>query len=120
MVNHPTRPAPGALALALAFAVALGACAPRVEIRPRGRGAAVFLYEGRADEVRLVGTMTGWRAVPLERSGDRFHLSLALPDGRYEYRLQVYRGESLHEVLPEHAERVSDGFGGENAILRIP
>jgi hypothetical protein len=107
---------------AVLVAAAALACAPvsRVSVRPRAPGETLFLYEGRAERVALRGNMTAWRAVPLERSGEAFFLALVLPPGRYEYRLEVARGDAPRVVLPANVERVQDGFGGENAVLRVP
>ncbi|WP_041453972.1 glycogen-binding domain-containing protein [Anaeromyxobacter dehalogenans] len=112
---------------ALALAAFAGACAPRATVRAPGQASTqgapaptVFAFRGPADAVALRGTMTGWDAVPLEREGDRFVLAISLASGRYEYRFEVRRGAELRIVLPEDAERVDDGFGGENAVLRVP
>ncbi len=105
---------------ALLVALALG-CAPAVAVRPGSGGRpTVFRVEAEAGEVTLSGTMTGWRAVSLERHGDAFELSLDLAPGRYEYRLEVRGRKGSRLVHPRGAERVDDGFGGENLVLRIP
>lgn len=99
----------------------LAACAPRVTVRTTAsRGEVVFEYRGDAREVFLAGTMTGWRAVPLQRSGGRFELVLTLHPGRYEYRLEVVDAAGRHPSIPQDAERADDGFGGENGVLRVP
>lgn len=98
---------------------ALLACVPRAAVRSSGAGETVFRYGGSAEAVALRGTMTGWRAVPLDRRGRDFRIVLALGPGRYEYRLEVRRGETVDVWLPEGAEHVPDGFGGENAVLRL-
>lgn len=104
-----------------AFALLALACAPAVTVRPGGRSApTVFRVEASAREVVLSGTMTGWQGRPLERRGDSFELSLDLPPGRYEYRLEVHDTTGIRLVHPRDAERVDDGFGGENAVLRVP
>ncbi len=105
---------------ALVAALAL-ACAPAVAVRPGSGGApTVFRVEADAREVILSGSMTGWRGVPLERRDGAFELSLDLGPGRYEYRLEVHDGKGTRLVHPGSAERVDDGFGGENLVLRIP
>jgi hypothetical protein len=106
----------------LALAASLLACAPRTGIRSGAAEATVFRFGGRAQAVALRGSMTGWRAIPLERRGRSFQVALRLEPGRYEYRLEVQHGGAVEvEVwLPEGAEHVPDGFGGENAVLRIP
>ncbi|ACL67202.1 conserved hypothetical protein [Anaeromyxobacter dehalogenans 2CP-1] len=114
-------------ALALAALAGAGACAPRATVRAPARASTqgeraptVFTFRGPAEAVALRGTMTGWDALPLEREGDRFVLAISLASGRYEYRFEVRRGGELRIVLPADAERVDDGFGGENAVLRVP
>ncbi len=103
------------------LAVLALACAPAVAVRPGGsRAPTVFRVEADAGQVILSGTMTGWRGLPLERRGEAFELSLDLAPGRYEYRLEVRDARGARFVHPKDAERVDDGFGGENAVLRIP
>jgi hypothetical protein len=110
---------PGLLAALLLLLPA--ACAPRVTVRPGdGTGATVFSVRSSAESVTLAGSMTGWRRRPLVRLGDRFELDLTLPPGRYEYRLEETSGGGASQVIfPEGAERTPDGFGGENALLRV-
>lgn len=97
---------------------ALAACAPRALVRERG-GRVVFAWAGEAEEVAVCGTMTGWRCVPLARRGRRFEIELPAPPGRHEFRLEVRTGGETRIVLPEEAERVEDGYGGENGVLRV-
>ncbi len=105
---------------ALALAAALAACAPAATVRPTvSDGEAAFGWTGDADAVFLVGSLTGWRRVPLARDGRRFTLRLPIAPGRWEYRLEVEAGGDVRTVLPDGVERVDDGFGGENAILRV-
>ncbi len=104
-----------------AAATLLGlACAPRVAVVPGGRSApTVFRVRAKAQGVVLTGTMTGWRARPLERADGAFEISLELAPGRYEYRLEALDSHGIHVFFSEGAERTDDGFGGENAVLRI-
>jgi hypothetical protein len=117
---HPSRPG---LALSLAAAVAVAGCAARgpVERLEPGRPRAfTFEWSGEADAVWVVGSMTGWERVPLAREGGgRFATSLSVPEGRHEYHLEVELGGVVRVVLPAGAERVDDGYGGENAVLRV-
>lgn len=107
------------LALALALG-ALSGCAPRAAVRPGGAGHPTHLrYDGAAEAVALTGDMTGWSPVALAPDGAGFALDLVLPPGRYEYRLEVRRAGRVEPVLPAGAERTGDGFGGENAVLRV-
>jgi hypothetical protein len=119
---HLTRPGL-ALSLALAIAVALAGCAARRPVEPPGAGrprAITFAWSGEGDAVWVVGSMTGWERVPLTREdGGRFTTSLPVPEGRHEYRLEVEVGGVVRVVLPDGVERVDDGYGGENALLRV-
>jgi len=107
--------------LLLLGALALAACTPRAAaiVRPAAEGTISFEWTGPADAVFLSGTMTGWAPVALRREGGRFSVALAVPPGRHEYRLEVVVGNERTVVLPKAAERADDGFGGENAVLRV-
>jgi hypothetical protein len=97
------------------------ACAgPRAGVRRADDAAVRFTYDGDADEVYLTGDMTRWRPTPLVRAGRTWSKKVPVPRGRWEYRLEVHRRERVDVVLPADAERVDDGFGGENAVLRMP
>ncbi len=103
-----------------AAVAALVACAPAATVRPTvSDGEATFAWTGAADAVFLVGTLTGWQRVAFARDGDRFTLRLPVAPGRYEYRLEVLAAGAVRTVLPDGAERTEDGFGGENAVLRV-
>jgi hypothetical protein len=107
-------------ALPLAAAAALAACAPPATLRPAVEGGEVtFAWTGEADAVFVAGTPTGWRRVPLARKGRTFTVRLPISPGRHEYRLEVEAAGAVRIVLPDGAERVDDGFGGENAVLRV-
>lgn len=104
----------------LALLAALAGCAPSATVRPAvSNGEATFAWTGDADAVFLVGTPTGWRRLPLERHGRRFTVRVPVAPGRHEYRLEVETAGDVRTVLPDGAERVEDGFGGENAVLRV-
>ncbi len=122
MVNRRPRPLRGWCRAAL-LAAALGCSgAPRVRtavVEARG-GATVLRYDGAADAVYLRGTMTDWEPLPLRRAASGFALAVTLSPGRYEYHLEIHRAGMIEIVVPVGAERTADGFGGENAILRVP
>ncbi len=104
----------------LALLALAAGCAPAAVVRPTvSDGQATFAWTGDADAVFLVGTPTAWRRVALGRDGRRFSVRIPIAPGRHEYRLEVETGGAVRVVLPEGAERVADGFGGENAVLRV-
>jgi hypothetical protein len=107
------------LILAAAAAIVL-ACAPSVSVRPGGaEHPTIFRVHVRARAVVLSGTMTRWHPMQLERRGGDFVLALDVPPGRHEYRLEVLDDAGAHVVFSEGVERTDDGFGGENAVLRV-
>ncbi len=109
-------------ALAAALALTAAACAgPAAGVRPAAGGAVVLRVPADgATLVTLAGTMNGWQPEPLFRVGGAFEIALRLPPGRYEYRLEAQGNpDGPRTVFPEGCERVPDGFGGENAVLRI-
>ncbi len=104
--------------IALVAALALAGCAPRASVRPGGDGQVVFAWSGEAEAAWVSGTMTGWARVPLVRSGGRLEVTLPVPPGRHEYRIEVLEKTGIRVVMPAGVEVVPDGFGGENAVLR--
>lgn len=110
---------PAARPLGPLLALALAACAPRATVRPVGEGRVVFAWDGAGEAAWVRGTMTGWGRVPLVRSGGRLEVTLQVPAGRHEYRLEVAETTGVRVVLPPGAEVADDGFGGENAVLRV-
>jgi hypothetical protein len=95
-------------------------CAPSVIVRP-GNVAKPTVWSIRSDAagIVLVGAMTHWLPMPLERHGQVFELALDLAPGRYEYRLETRDPTGEYPIFPEGMERTEDGFGGENLVLRI-
>lgn len=114
------RAGPALAAALLALPLALPGCAPRAAVVPGGAARpTTFHYAGPGDGVALLGDMTGWSPVELAPAEGGWALSLPLPPGRYEYRLEVRRGDRRLPALPAGTERVEDGYGGENAVLRV-
>lgn len=106
--------------LAVFTAVATLACAPAITIRP-GTGTKPTFWSIRSDaeQVVLMGSMTRWRSHPFEYHDKVFELSLDLPPGRYEYRLEARDSTGNYLIFPEGVERTDDGFDGENLVLRV-
>jgi enterochelin esterase-like enzyme len=81
---------------------------------------ALFLYKGRAKQVRLVGDMANWQAGPnFARIGetDLFALEQHYPDSaRLDYQLIV---DSLWTLDPANPHQSMSGFGSRSE-LRMP
>jgi hypothetical protein len=77
------------------------------------------IYQPQAKQVDLVGSFSGWRAVPLKHSGlsGYWETTVNLPPGEYRFSYIVSGGERIAD--PTVAARESDDFGGENSILTV-
>lgn len=91
------------------------------------QGPATVLGDGRvhfrfdlpdAERASLVGDFNDWDAEAgrLERVGDRFEGTFTVPPGRHDYALIVDGEPRRVDGAPRY---VSDGFGGENAVLIV-
>jgi hypothetical protein len=66
----------------------------------------------------IAGDFTGWRPVAMDRSGEFWSASFALPPGQYSYAFRTAGGDWF---VPESVQgRRPDGFGGFVAILMVP
>jgi len=73
----------------------------------------------QAQSVMLAGDFTGWQEAPLELKKDKagvWKKTIALPPGRYEYRLLV-DGEWRDD--PSCPHRQPNQFGGENCVCIV-
>ncbi|MEW6757625.1 MAG: isoamylase early set domain-containing protein [Acidobacteriota bacterium] len=80
-------------------------------------------FQFRADEaasVSVAGTFNDWdpaRAPMVRGENGEWRLQLILPPGKYEYQYVIDGRRFVPD--PEALERQSDGYGGENAVLRL-
>jgi hypothetical protein len=66
----------------------------------------------------VAGDFSGWREVPMRRSGSSWAVTVPLPSGTHRY---AFRRADGSWFVPEAAPgREEDGFGGFNAILIVP
>jgi hypothetical protein len=71
-----------------------------------------------ADAPALFGDFTGWKPIPMTRSGEFWEVSLAVAPGVYRY---AFRSADGRWFVPESvAGRVDDGMGGVSAVLVVP
>jgi hypothetical protein len=77
------------------------------------------IYQPQAQRVDIVGSFSGWKAVPLKHAGQSgyWETTLNLPPG--EYRFSYVVGEQERVADPTIAAREADDFGGENSILTV-
>ncbi|MEZ6016458.1 MAG: alpha amylase N-terminal ig-like domain-containing protein [Planctomycetota bacterium] len=74
----------------------------------------------RASEVSIAGTFNGWDATehPLKRDADgRWRTRIRVPDGVHSYKFVLDRAAWVPD--PVNDDRESDGFTGENTLLRL-
>ncbi len=80
-------------------------------------------FQFRADEaasVSVAGTFNDWdpaRAPMVRGENGEWRLQLILPPGKYEYQYVIDGRRFVPD--PEALERRNDGYGGENAVLRL-
>jgi enterochelin esterase family protein len=85
-------------------------------------GRAVFFYRGPAREVEVVGDFTNWRTRGLklrELPGTdiKYYIREFATEARAEYKL-VADGEWMLDPL--NPDRIDNGVGGFNSVLRMP
>ena len=79
----------------------------------------IEFHDEKAQSVSIAGTFNDWQptATSMIAMGDgRWVKELALPPGRYEYRL-VVDGEWISD--PSASEQVSNSYGGQNSVLIV-
>jgi len=72
----------------------------------------------QARSVSVAGTFNGWNPgkTPLEKIGEGWKATIALPRGRYEYRFVV---DGKWVTDPSAAEAVPNPFGSSNSVLNV-
>jgi diguanylate cyclase (GGDEF)-like protein len=69
--------------------------------------------------ISVVGDFNGWNkyADTLQRTGDRFTLSIPLAPGRYSYKFVINNEWYIFD--PRSSEFAHDGYGGKNSLLVV-
>jgi hypothetical protein len=78
-----------------------------------------LLVPGRRGQNRLAGDFTGWEQAPVGLKKDKggvWKKTLALPPGRYEYRLLV---DGQWRDDPQCINRRPNQFGGQNCVCVV-
>ncbi len=81
---------------------------------------SIEFHDAQAQIVCIAGSFNDWHpsAMPmLHMSHDRWVKELALPPGRYEYRLVV---DGRWTCDPAAAEQISNSCGEFNSVLNVP
>jgi 1,4-alpha-glucan branching enzyme len=86
-------------------------------------GGVIFhFYDAKATRVNLVGDFNNWSPridAMVDENGDgEWTLYYTLAPGVYQYKFVVNGTQWIPD--PRNPERVNDGFGGENSVLRVP
>jgi hypothetical protein len=86
---------------------------------PNATPCRFVIYQPKATQVDLVGSFSGWKAVPLKNAGQSgyWETTLNLPPGEYRFSYVVGGHERVAD--PTIVARENDDFGGENSILMI-
>lgn len=106
------------LRLALPDETVSGAAPRRVEVMRESVGLVrvIFILPG-GDSAKVMGEMTGWRAVELEPLGrGRFAGWFLAPGGTYRVNVSLDNGPW---IAPPGMPRVEDGFGGLVGLLQL-
>ena len=70
-----------------------------------------------AQRVDLMGDLTDWSPVPLERKGDQWEVRLTTTPGSHHVMLRIDGGAWL---VPSNLPRIGDELGGAVGLLVIP
>lgn len=77
------------------------------------------IYRPAASQAQVMGTFTGWQALPMEKIGSTGYwtLTLKIAPGEHRYSFLVENGEKIGD--PTVVMRERDDFGGINSILKV-
>ena len=85
---------------------------------PAGDGmAVVHVQSPGARRVELMGDITGWEPVELDRRGDRWVRRLTMSSGPHHVLVRIDGGAWM---VPSNLPRIDDEFGGRVGLLVIP
>jgi 1,4-alpha-glucan branching enzyme len=93
---------------------------PNTGKQPQSQTLRIEFHDPQAQAVFIAGSFNDWKPATtplLHLSEDRWVKELALPPGRYEYRL-VVDGRWICD--PAAGQKVSNPFGSMNAVLIVP
>ena len=79
--------------------------------------AIVRVHSPGARRVELMGDITGWEPVDLERRGDRWERRLTAPSGPHHVLVRLDGGAW---IPPSNLPRIDDEFGGRVGLVIVP
>lgn len=77
------------------------------------------LFQPDVEQVDIVGSFTGWRAIPMHRKGFNgyWEATLELPVGEHRFNYVIEGGRRIPD--PTILVQEKDDFGGVNSIIEI-
>jgi hypothetical protein len=130
LLADPVRGIPDAQVASAAIRVALipvRTTAPPAERRgaafallsPKSSGALLVVRVVADDtaQVEVAGSFSGWKPVPLTRTGDAWEAEIALPPGSHRVAVRINGGPWQ---APRGTARVKDDYGGSAGLIVVP
>ena len=84
---------------------------------PADGGAVLRVHAPGARRVEVMGDITDWSPVALERRGDRWEVRLTTTPGAHHVKLRIDGGEWF---APSNLPKIDDELGGSVGLLVIP
>jgi len=101
-----------------AKAVVKKVAAPKAAPKSKTQEFEFKAYSPASGSVAVAGDFNGWKPVPLKKGKNgNWSGKIKLPLGIHQYKL-VFDGQ-YWQIDNANPERISDGHGGENSVIRV-